>query len=333
MNNSLIDSYLKHQINIDRFSNYEAQRLLNILDQAIIQAKNIVSKTNGSFTKARYERTISNLQTLSAMLNDKLNGIIESDFKELARIERQFVSKVLTGNGITVNLEMPPIEKLWAAASEDTYADTHLTFKNYIDGLSNNFYETWSKNVRAGWLNGMTAAEINRTVLGTVENLNLDAKEMKALRHSLKMNTRTMIAEQATTARHETYKANSNLFSGYRFIGVLDSRQCLFCGSKDQSIYKTIEDAPDLPAHRGCRCLLIPEVRGLEGFDDDDQRASEGGAVPASMSYSDWLEKQDAETQRDILGKSRYEMYKNGLPITHFVNDKKILTLKELENS
>jgi len=333
MNNPLLDSFIKHQINIDRFSNYEAQRLLKILDQAIIQAKDIVSKTNGIETKARYERVLSNMRTLSGMLNEKLYEIIESDFKGLARIETQFISKVLKANGITVNLEMPPVEKLWAAASNDNYADTHEKFKDYINGLSKCFYETWSTNIRAGWLNGMTAAQITRNVLGSVDNINLDAKEMKKLRNSLKMNSKTMIAEMATTARHETYNANSSLFSGYRYIGVLDDRQCLLCGSMDQRLFKTLGDMPHLPQHRSCRCIALPEVRGLENYDPDDTRAAMDGPEKASTSYADWLAKQDAETQKDILGKSRYELYKNGLPITKFIDNGKMIKLKDLEKN
>jgi hypothetical protein len=101
----------------------------------------------------------------------------------------------------------------------------------------------------------------------------------------------------------------------------------------DQVVYKTLEEAPHLPQHRLCRCLVTPEVKGLEGFDEDDQRASMDGPVPASTSYSDWLAKQDAETQQDILGKSRFELYQAGTPITKFVDNGHILTLKELENS
>jgi hypothetical protein len=331
LNNPLIDSYLKHQINIGRFSNYEARKLLDILDQAIIQAKNIVSKTNGIETKARYERIQSNMRILSDMLNKKLYGTLESDFKELAVEESQFVSKILKANGITVNLEMPPVEKLWAAASFSGYADTHETFKEYLDRLSENFYSTWSSNIRAGYINGLTAQQINRQVLGSINDL--VPGEIKNIRKSLKMNTRTMIAEMSTMARNETYKANSSLFSGYRYIGVLDDRQCLICGSLDQTVYKTLDEMPHLPQHRGCRCLALPEVKGMEGFDDDDERAAQDGPESAKTSYADWLEKQDAKTQKDILGASRYEMYRDGLPITKFVDNGRILTLKELGNS
>jgi len=71
----------------------------------------------------------------------------------------------------------------------------------------------------------------------------------------------------------------------------------------------------------------------MEGYDPDDTRAAMDGPEKASTSYADWLAKQDAETQKDILGAARYELYKGGLPITHFVDNGRILTLKELENN
>ena len=328
---TITDSYLKHQINIGRFSNYEARKLLSILDQATIQAKNILEKTNGIETKAKFERVQSNMRILSDMFNKKLYETIESDFKDLAKVETQFVSKVFKASGIIVNLDMPPVEKIWAVASFSGYADTHKTFKDYADSLGGSFYETWDRNVRAGYMNGLTVQQINKQVMGSVTDL--EPGEMKDLRKSLKMNTRTMVASMATMARNETYKANSKLFSGYRYVGVLDDRQCLICGSLDQTVFETLEDVPELPAHRQCRCVAIPEVKGMEGFDDDDERASMDGPVSAKMSYSDWLAGQDDGTQKDILGAGRYDLYKNGMPITKFVDNGSMIPLKDLENS
>jgi SPP1 gp7 family putative phage head morphogenesis protein len=329
--NDLIDTYLKHQINIGRFSNYEVRRLLDILDRANIQALDIISKTNGIDTKRKFELVSAYIKELSDLLNKKLYGTIEQDFKELAAVETRFVQKTLNTVGVKLELDLPAPEKLWAAANFTGYADTHETFKKYLDDLSENFYKTWSSNIRMGYINGLTAQQINRQVLGSLNDL--EPGEMKTIRKSLTMNTRTMIAEMSTMARNETYRQNESLFSGYRYIGVLDDRQCLICGSLDQTVFKTLDEMPHLPQHRNCRCIAIPEIKGMEGFDDDDMRASVDGEVPAKMNYSDWLEKQDAETQKDILGVSRYEMYKNGTKIKAFVSDGRLLTLKELENS
>jgi len=329
--NDLIDTYLRHQINIGRFSNYEVRKLLDILDQANIQAKDILAITNGIDTKRKFELVSAAIKELSELLNEKLYGTLENDFKELSAVETGFVQKTLKTIGVKLELDLPAPEKLWAAASFTGYADTHKTFKKYLDELSEDFYKTWSSNCRAGYLNGLTVQQINKQILGSLNDL--EQGEMKKIRKSLTMNTRTMIAEMSTMARNETYRQNESLFSGYRYIGVLDDRQCLICGSLDQVVYKTLNEMPHLPQHRNCRCVATPEVRGLEGFDDDDERAAQGGPVSAKMSYTDWFEKQDADTQKDILGASRYEMYKNGTEITAFVSDGRMLTLKELANS
>jgi len=129
---------------------------------------------------------------------------------------------------------------VWSAASFGSYADGHETFETYLNGLSDNLYKTWDTQVRAGYLTGMTAKEINRAVLGTADGLN--PGEMQTLRRSLEMNTRTMVASMANTARNAVYAKNSKLFSGYRYVGTLDSRACLACAEMDGKVFKYIDE-------------------------------------------------------------------------------------------
>lgn len=49
-------------------------------------------------------------------------------------------------------------------------------------------------------------------------------------------------------------------------------------------------------------------------------------------SYSDWFEEQTDEVKRQILGKTRFELYKEqALQITNFVNNGEIIPLKDLK--
>jgi hypothetical protein len=48
------------------------------------------------------------------------------------------------------------------------------------------------------------------------------------------------------------------------------------------------------------------------------------------LNYHDWFERQSDANKLDILGPSRYQAYKNGMLISSFVKDNKILSLKEL---
>jgi len=324
----LSDVYIRHGINLTRYSNYEAQRLIKLLDTANTQIKGIITKAKAIETKEKYRRVAAEIERVTKECGEQLNGQLEVDFKGLAEAETAFTAKALRGAGVKADFELPSAAKIWSAASFGSYADGHETFETYLNGLSENMFKTWDTQVRAGYLTGMTAKQINRAVLGTADGLN--PGEMQALRRSLEMNTRTMVASMATEARNATYKANSSLFSGYRYVETLDSRTCLVCGSFGGKVFKEIEDAPKLPIHQNCRCLLTPVVKGMEDFDDDDTRASVDGPVSANMTYSDWLKTQPESVQRDILGPARFEMYQRGEPISGFVADGRVMTLKQL---
>lgn len=76
-----------------------------------------------------------------------------------------------------------------------------------------------------------------------------------------------------------------------------------------------------------CRCMIIPHF-DIEG----DTRASKDGQVDSKLTFNDWLKEQDEKTQLDVLGRTRYELFRRGEPITQFVDNGKTLTLDELKN-
>jgi SPP1 gp7 family putative phage head morphogenesis protein len=327
---SLQDIYLRHGINLTRYSTYEAHRLQDILDTENKQIKALITKSKGVETKQKYRRIAAEIKRISSELDQQLIGQVELDFTELAQAETEFVEKAMRTIGVTADFVLPAPAKVWAAASFGNYtADGRETFETYLNGLSENLYKTWDTNVRAGYLAGLTAKQINRSVLGSVKDM--EAGQMQGLRQSLEKNTRTMIASMAEEARDSTYRANSGLFSGYRFLGTLDTRTCPVCGSLDGRVFKTLEEAPKLPAHYNCRCLYLPVIKGMEEPLEGDERASANGPVPASMTYKEWFGKQSPEVQRDILGSTRYAAYKNGVPIAGFVSDGRTLTLEQLK--
>jgi len=110
--------------------------------------------------------------------------------------------------------------------------------------------------------------------------------------------------------KHETEHKKSSIFSGYRFLATLSTKTCLACGALDGKVFDTPE-MPNVCLNENCRCIMLPVVKGMEGFDDDDTRASEDGPVPASWTYEKWLKKQPAKIKWEILG-DYYERYKAG---------------------
>ena len=326
---ALRDIYLRHGINLTRYSNHQTRKLQEILDTANVQIRGIITKAKGIETKEKYRRVAAEVRRISKELGKQLNGQLELDFKELAEEESRFVENAVRNVEVTADFELPDPAKVWATASFGSYSDEgHETFETYLNGLGDNLYKIWDTNVKAGYLSGMTAQQINRIVLGNVNNL--EPGQIQVLRKSLEMNTRTMVAHLAETARDSVYKANSSIFDGYRYVATLDSRTCLVCGELDGQKFETLEEAPQLPAHYNCRCLYIPSIKGMEDFDADDERASADGPVSANMTYNDWLKTQPDDVVKDILGATRFMAYKDGMNIGAFVSNGSVLNLEQL---
>ncbi|MDR1301446.1 MAG: hypothetical protein LBK43_03130 [Treponema sp.] len=325
------DYFLIHQHYLQRYSIYEVNNLIVILDKANTQIKALITKAKGIETKKKYHRIAAEIHRLQQDLTEQLYRTFEVDGLELIIEEMQFVQKAVAaasdGKISILDTELPAAKKVWAAASFDSYSDdTYLEFKKYMDRLGEDVYQTWDSAVRTGYLLGTPSRQIVRDVLGSIpEN---DPGKMQKLRNSLEKNTHTMVASLAETARDAVYRENEQYFTGYQYVGTLDTRTCLVCGNRDGKRFKSLEGAPKLPAHHFCRCLYVPYIKGFEHI--PGERAAMDGPVDDKLTYKDWLARQDPVIQEEILGKYRYQAYKNGVPVTFFVKNGNALTLDEL---
>lgn len=76
-----------------------------------------------------------------------------------------------------------------------------------------------------------------------------------------------------------------------------------------------------------CRCMIIPYFNI-----DNDKRASKDGYVSDKITFDKWLDTQDEKTQLDVLGRTRYELFRRGEKIDQFVDNGKTLTLEQLNS-
>jgi hypothetical protein len=326
----LIDAFLMHQIYLSRFSAYEARKLIGILDNANSLVKQRILKAKSIDTKKHYERIASEIRRIMNEAVETLDKQLELDFVDLADEEIQFVDKTLSKLTVATEFDLPHPKQVWAAASFGPYAgpDGKYTFRKYMKSLGDNAFNIWVIKVRAGYLAGLSAKDVVREVLGKINTDGMEAGQVQTLRNSLMMNSRTMVASLAATARNAVYRENESIFSGFQWLSTLDLRSCAVCASRDLKIYKRLEDVPPIPAHHNCRCVTIPYIKGFE--DIEGERASFEGPVSDKMSYKDWFDTLEPEQKIDILGPGRYKLYQQGMKIASFVQDGKTLTLEQL---
>jgi SPP1 gp7 family putative phage head morphogenesis protein len=104
---------------------------------------------------------------------------------------------------------------------------------------------------------------------------------------------RTEILRSYKAASLANYRANSEVVRGWYWRSSRSRRQCAACTALDGTFHPLSEP---FRSHVRCRCSPIPAVKGV--------------TVDKGV---DWFEKQDAETQRAILGTDKaYEAVKRG---------------------
>ena len=113
------------------------------------------------------------------------------------------------------------------------------------------------------------------------------------------------------------YTKNDKKLPGYVWISMLDTNTCLECASLSGTRYEKIEDVPYFPRHERDRCTISVVT---------DEIADN---IPES--YSEWFEKQNDKDKYKILGKTRFQLYEQGIKIKQFVNNGKKTPLKDLK--
>lgn len=318
-----------HQIQLERVENGIVKKCLIQLENANRQIATELKKTKGIFTKKRYNEIRKYLRDVAKEI--KKNVDKDMDIESFIDYELDAQIKLYKKYG-QVQFVAPNKEQIISTATFTPYTNT-TTYANYLDMFELNFFDVWDSNVRAGYLNGFTTKQIVRKTMGYVakDSAVADFGAINQLRTSIMRNTRTALQSFAMETHRMIYEKNDELFRGYKWVATLDRRTCIVCGEKEGKIYENYSDIGDTPPeHYNCRCTILPVIKGYEEL-ESDTRASMNGQVDGKITFEDWLSEQPADVQKDVLGETRYKMFKDGAKLDSFVSDNRILTLEELK--
>jgi len=115
---------------------------------------------------------------------------------------------------------------------------------------------------------------------------------------------RTSINQVANTASQQVYEANQDITSKYRYTATLDSKTSAICRALDGREFE-YGKGPTPPQHFNCRSTTVPVIDyEALGFTPPKpgKRAAQGGMVPDTQSYGQWLNDQSKEVKADVLG-------------------------------
>jgi SPP1 gp7 family putative phage head morphogenesis protein len=120
---------------------------------------------------------------------------------------------------------------------------------------------------------------------------------------------RTEMIRSAREAQRQLYTQNPAV-TGYRRQATQDSRVCLACLALSGTLSTTDEI---MPSHPNCRCVMIPVTLSWAEISGD---SSIPDTRPKPVTGEDILRGLTAMEAQQILGKSRYALYAEGLPLS-----------------
>lgn len=345
-NEAVADALIRHGHYLQRFGGGIVKRMASLLNRSEAEIASAIESRMakieargadiGPATTKRLNELLAEIRTLNRAAFKVAGKAVTDELTGLATYEVEWTQGLLKDVLPTrVSVTRPQADLVRAAATSRPFQGRLL--REWLDGVETAKAARIRDAIRIGVVNGETVQQMVRRIRGTRASGYADGL-MEIDRRGAATLVRTAVNHTASAARDVLYDANADLISGLKWVATLDPRTCPVCGGRDGQVYPHGK-GPRTPAHHGCRCLLVPALKSWKelGFEFDElpasTRASMSGQVPADMTYGQWLKRQTAAVQEDVLGAKKAAMFRTGkLPVEKFVDKAgHELTLKQLE--
>lgn len=296
-----IDDCIEHDVLFEMFGNQLYD--LNKADYEDLKAQLLLflDWTNTLTTKSSVNAVLADVKTSISEYSKLLKNRLEFFAKDIAKKESSFL-KDLFKEVFSISLFVPSkTTKLIPLAS---YSNQN-SIDSFVDNFTQKVSDTYKNAITTAYVMGTTKEDVKETLEQTTI----------ALDKTLEIESKNIATGIQRQTRNYIFLKNEKKLS-FVWNSILDTSTCLVCGELNGKRFKNLSEVPGLPPlHLNCRCSIVavPEGTDIE--------------LP---TYSQWLEAQSEDNQREILGTARYKLYKNGTKIENFVNNGKKLTLDEI---
>lgn len=311
----LIDIFTRHQVYFEGLKTSvasEADPLLRSLEDLILTtlAKAGVDKMN-ELSAAQLENLIGEIQRNETALFGSYASDLTKRLEGVADYESDFAEQALRAATVGESVVEIPAGTAWLYAKTHPIQATGQLLEDFISGWTAKDIAAVEATLRNAHAQGWTLQQTISAVRGTRAASYADGL-IERMRRDISSLVRTTIQHMSNAAQMAVIAANADLLIGYRFVATLDSRTTIVCRSLDGRVFK-IGEGPVPPLHINCRSITVPEMNeSVKLLGGGLTRAAQGGPVPASMTYYEWLHLQPASFQDSVLGKTRGELFRSG---------------------
>lgn len=352
VNELLQDASISHTVNVQQLTNSIVQRMLRVLARAegdlVAQLREAIDGAGTQFGIARLDALLGTAYSTSREAYTTMGVELDAELKKFNAYELGYQTKLLEGVlPTTLGFKVASVsaDQVYSAALARPFQGRLL--REWVTSLDETQATRLRDAIRMGFVENETTDQIIRRVRGTRAAQYQDGI-LQISRRDAEAVVRTAVSHVAGVARDNLMAANDDIIKAEVWHSTLDMRTTSMCQIRDGKEYSVGGHLPighAIPWKAGpgrlhwcCRSTSYPLVKSWAelGFAIDEldagTRASMDGQVPDDLSYGDWLKRQSASRQDEILGPSRGKLMRSGhLPFDSFYSNRgELLTLEQL---
>ena len=333
---NMLDALIQHQVYSYRASTAVVNELNGLFTKAMDQTATKLRELLDELTDAERDALLSGRYTTDTLKEikstfDDLYTAVAITVPEaftvsavaLATYEAAYISKLygeeveLNGSKVVAGIKKKPV--MGGMLFDDVW-------KNLAESTRNKALYA----VRQGIEQGNTTAQIVAELRGTRTRMPNGSYEYvggivdEVRRNGIEANVRTIRSHVSQVAYESTFSALG--FDFVKDIATLDGKTTSTCRSIDSRVQKISPNMQRPPYHMRCRTVQIGcdkdgKIEGKRPFVADtrsvknipkDERADIIGQVNANTTYPQWFKNQSAAFQKEVLGPTKYALYKKG---------------------
>jgi SPP1 gp7 family putative phage head morphogenesis protein len=298
------DKQLAHGIYINRYSGGLSNRFLKELNDGIDDALGILIKKDPKQKRA-LSTTIKQIQGSIKKTYKKTKSAFITEMRQFIGFETDY--QIRNGEGIAgVELKDISPEQITAIIKE-TPIGSYTNMSSWFNLANQQTYQRIASHIVNEWDAGKTVNQIAQEIKGT-KALNYTDGVAQVSRNNAKTFVKTSVKEMETSAQTALWEENPSIVKAYEWVSVLDGRTSQICISRDGKVYP-VDSGIKPPAHPNCRSSITP-VFNNKAKQSESARYSISGKQPKGTTYREFLQRQPAHFQKDVLGKTKYEAFK-----------------------
>jgi SPP1 gp7 family putative phage head morphogenesis protein len=301
---TLYDDAVRRRIALERYSTAQAREALKLLKEVeadlLAKIAQLQAAGRSTLTIRQQQSLLASVKDVSAEIYERLQTSLRKGMTKLAGSEFDKAQTAMSAAAESVGLTATT-QTLTGTAAFEIAASKPMQgalLKDWLADLEPRHRDRIERALRISFTEGESLSSAARRLREAgLQN----GRGLEAL-------IRTSNAHIAAQVDQAVTDANADIIEGVEWVAVLDARTTSLCASRDGKIYP-VDSGPRPPAHPNCRSVVRKILKGMEPLPRE--------------TYAQWLKRQPAPTQDDILGPARGKLFRSGkLTVDRFVDMK-----------